>query len=383
VRPTVSKYVTLTIVIPCYNEERTLARCIGQVRAIADENLTLEIIIVDDHSNDASLSIAYDLANRHAGITVLHHLKNLGKGAALKTGFAQATGDYVAIQDADLEYDPWDLKRLLQPLVQERADVVFGSRFLSTGEHRVLYFWHSIGNRFLTLLSNMFTDLNISDMESCYKVFRREIIQSIDLKEKRFGFEPEIVAKVAGLRVRIYEMGISYHGRTYNEGKKVGLRDGVRALYCVIKYNNPRAALPIQFFFYTLVGCAAALINLLAFKFLLASGVELMVAAPLAFLLAAVINYFLCIAILFRHKARWKTGQEIVMYFGIVCCIGVLDLFLTRFFIELGITALMSKAYANVVGLAANFLSRRFFIFPEPPLGPWKNADGGNRDECG
>jgi hypothetical protein len=193
--------VTLSLVIPCYNEEKTLEACIDKVLAIADDTLDLELIIVDDCSKDRSLEVAQSLKSRIPNLVVLHHEKNQGKGAALRTGFTHATGHFVAVQDADLEYDPMDLKRLLIPLRNGEADVVLGSRFLSLGYHRVLYFWHSLGNRFLTLLSNMLTDLNLTDMETCYKVFRRDVIQSIDIEENRFGFEPEVVAKIAQRRL--------------------------------------------------------------------------------------------------------------------------------------------------------------------------------------
>jgi glycosyltransferase involved in cell wall biosynthesis len=238
--------VKLSIVIPCFNEEKTIKECVERVLEIADDNLSLELIIVDDHSTDNSYSIARKLEINHPEIKIIRHEKNSGKGAALRSGFKMATGDFVAVQDADLEYDPVDLKRLLIPLVQGDADVVLGSRFLSTGFHRVLYFWHYMGNRFLTFLSNMFTDLNLTDMETCYKVFRREIIQDIDIKENRFGFEPEIIAKIAQRRLRIFEMGISYRGRTYEEGKKIGVKDGFRTLYCIFRYNAHKAPLPIQ-----------------------------------------------------------------------------------------------------------------------------------------
>ena len=226
-----SRQVKLSIVIPCYNEESTLYNCVTNVLKIADDNLSLEIIIVDDHSDDKSYLIASDLLKIHQGITVFRHEKNQGKGAALRTGIAHASGDYIAVQDADLEYDPQDLKRLLTPLVSGEADVVLGSRFRSSEAGRVLYFWHYVGNRVLTLISNMFTDLNLTDIETCYKVFRRDVIQSIDLKEDRFGFEPEVIAKIAQRRVRIFEIGISYRGRTYEEGKKISAKDGFRALY--------------------------------------------------------------------------------------------------------------------------------------------------------
>ena len=247
---TYDRPVKLSIVVPCYNEEPTIKKCINKVLKIADDRLSLEIIIVDDCSTDHSLLVAHELEKKHPEISLLQHEKNRGKGAALRTGFQKVTGDFVAVQDADLEYEPMDLKKLLIPLVNNDADVVLGSRFLSPEFHRVLYFWHSLGNRFLTFLSNMFTDLNLTDMEACYKVFRRDIIQNIDIKEDRFGFEPEIVAKLAHLRLRIYEIGISYRGRTYEEGKKISVRDGFRALYCIFRYNAHSAPLPIQLLFY-------------------------------------------------------------------------------------------------------------------------------------
>ena len=228
---------TLSIVVPCFNEQETLVKGVERIRGIAKPDLTLEIVIVDDCSRDASLQIARDIAAEHPEVRVLHHDVNQGKGAALRTGFKAATGDFVAVQDADLEYNPQELVKLIAPLQDGSADMVVGSRFLSAGCHRVLYFWHSMGNRFLTLLSNMFTDLNLTDMETCYKVFRREVIQAIPIEENRFGFEPEIVAKAAIRRLRIFEMGISYHGRTYEEGKKIGWRDGFRAIYCILRYN--------------------------------------------------------------------------------------------------------------------------------------------------
>src|SRR5215472_9796983 len=229
--------VKLSVVVPCFDEARTLRTCVERVLAIAEARLSLEVIIVDDCSGDASFAIARELADKHPEVVVLRHEKNQGKGAALRTGFREATGDYVAVQDADLEYDPTELKRLLVPLVRDQADVVMGSRFVSYGAHRVLYFWHSVGNRFLTLLSNIFTDLNCTDMETGYKMFRREVIQKIKLEENRFGFEPEIVAKVAKMGLRIYEVPISYYGRTYAEGKKINWKDGFSALRCILKYN--------------------------------------------------------------------------------------------------------------------------------------------------
>ena len=229
----------VSIVIPVFNEMRTLEQVIKRVQTVSVEK---EIILVDDYSNDGSRELVQSLAEQPNVRAVLHDY-NQGKGAALRSGFAAATGDVVLIQDADLEYDPNDYPKLLGPIVANDADVVYGSRFAGGETHRVLYFWHSMGNRFLTLLSNMMTNLNLTDMEVCYKVFRREIIQSIDLKENRFGFEPEVTARLArfrkpdGSRLKIFEVGISYAGRTYEEGKKIGWRDGVRAIWCIIRYN--------------------------------------------------------------------------------------------------------------------------------------------------
>jgi glycosyltransferase involved in cell wall biosynthesis len=226
--------VKLSIVIPCYNERGTIEAVIDAVRAAPGGEK--EIIVVDDCSRDGSGELLEGPLRAKVD-RVLRHPVNRGKGAALRTGIAHATGDIVIIQDADLEYDPQQYPVLIEPILQDKADVVYGSRFLGGGPHRVLYFWHRVGNGLLTLVSNMFTNLNLTDMETCYKVFRREIIQSVVIEEDRFGFEPEITAKIAKLRCRVFEVGISYYGRTYEEGKKIGWRDGVRALWCIVKYN--------------------------------------------------------------------------------------------------------------------------------------------------
>ena len=223
----------LTVVIPTYNEAGTLQEVVARVQAV---DVPAEIIIVDDASTDGSAEVAARIAASADNVTLLRHDRNQGKGRALRTGFEAATGDFVIVQDADLEYDPADYSKLLNPLLEGRADAVYGSRFLTSSEHRVLYFRHYLGNRLLTLLSNLATDLNLTDMESCYKVFRRELLQSIVLEEDRFGFEPEITAKIAKAGARVYEVGISYHGRTYEQGKKIRPRDGVWALWCILKY---------------------------------------------------------------------------------------------------------------------------------------------------
>ena len=230
---------TLSVVIPVFNEQATIERVVEAVKGV---DVHKEIVIVDDYSTDGTRERLETIAESDGDVRVLYQPYNQGKGAALREGFAAARGRFVIVQDADLEYNPAEYPKLLAPLIEGSADVVFGSRFVGGEKHRVLYFWHSMGNRFLTLLSNMLTNLNISDMETCYKVFRREVIQDIRLEENRFGFEPEITAKVAKYRLRgqplrIYEVGISYHGRTYQEGKKIGWKDGLRALWCIIRYN--------------------------------------------------------------------------------------------------------------------------------------------------
>ncbi|NQV83960.1 MAG: glycosyltransferase family 2 protein [Rhodospirillales bacterium] len=232
-------FKTLSVVIPCFNEENTLEALVAQVLGADHCGLGLEIVIVDDKSQDRSLEKAQALSDAHREITLVCHDLNKGKGAAMRTGFENATGDIVIVQDADLEYDPAEYPKLLAPILDGRADVVYGSRFIGGESHRVLYFWHSIGNRFLTLLSNMMTDLNLTDMETCYKVFRRELLSQITLEEPRFGFDPEITAKISHLKPlpRIYEVGIGYSGRTYDEGKKIGWRDGVRVIVCILRYN--------------------------------------------------------------------------------------------------------------------------------------------------
>ena len=222
------------MIIPCYNEVNTVAELLQNVVDSPIDNQ--EVIIVDDHSTDGTRELLKGETGNLAHVVLLHDY-NQGKGAALRTGIAAATGDIVVIQDADLEYDPKEYPKLINPIIYNKADVVYGSRFIGSEAHRVLYFWHRLGNGILTLLSNMCTNINLSDMETCYKAFRREIIQNIKIEENRFGFEPEITAKIAKTGCRIFEVGISYYGRSYEEGKKIGWRDGIRAVYCILKYN--------------------------------------------------------------------------------------------------------------------------------------------------
>ena len=232
---------TLSIIIPAYNEQKTIVSILDKVNEVQlIHNLKKEIIVVNDASTDGTEEeiLKYQTSGTEDNIQYYKHEKNQGKGAALHTGIRKATGDFVIVQDADLEYDPHEFNIVLQPILDGFADIVYGSRFIGGKPHRILFYWHSIGNKFLTALSNMFTNLNLTDMETCYKLWKREIIQNLDLREKRFGFEPEVTAKASRIEgVRIYEVGISYYGRTYSEGKKINWKDGFRAIYCILKYN--------------------------------------------------------------------------------------------------------------------------------------------------
>jgi putative flippase GtrA len=295
----------------------------------------------------------------------------MGKGAAIRSAIAEASGDYVAIQDADLEYNPQDLLRLIRPLVTGKADVVIGSRFLSPGAHRVLYFWHSMGNKLLTLLSNMLTDLNLTDMECGYKVFLRSSLKDIVIEENGFGFEPEIVAKMANRRLRIYEMSVSYDGRTYSEGKKINWKDGFRAIYCILHYNVPYCPPYIQFIAYAFVGVIAAIVNLLLFLFMHWFGISIEFAAPAAFISAAAVNYLLSISFVFKHKATWGSRSEIAIYCLVVFAGAAFDLFITKLCFSLGSSLAAAKIIATILVLVFNFVGRRYLVFPLTGRGGW------------
>ena len=357
----------LSLIVPCYNEETTLHGIMERVLQLRSDRLALEIVLVDDCSTDKSREVAEELRQRYPdAIKLVCHRVNQGKGAALRTGFLEATGDYVGIQDADMEYDPEDYLTMLEPLLAGKADVVYGSRYLRPDTRRVLYFWHTWMNRTLTRCSNMFTNLDITDMETCYKLFRRDVIARIAprLRENRFGFEPEITAYVAEENCRVYECAIHYHPRSYDEGKKIGWKDGLRALYCILHYGACHAPLPMQLLLYLLIGGSAALVNLICFLVLRGLDVPLAVATGGSYLFAAAFNYLFCIMILFRHKARWSTAGELLAYVVTLVIMGGVDFGVTMSLMRCGVGEGISKAVASLIGFFGNFLFRRNLVFP-------------------
>jgi len=378
---------TLSLIVPCYNEAATIEACLGKLLAFYRSSrnhpppFSLEIIVVDDASTDASAQILDRIVaerrenGQNSGdgcvIKVFRHDKNRGKGAALRTGFVHATGDYVGIHDADDEYDPCDYLIMLEPMLVGKADVVYGSRHLRPDTRRVLYFWHTWMNNALTYVSNMFTNLDITDMETCYKLFKRDVIRRIapQLKEERFGFEPEITARVADAGCRVYECAISYNPRSYEEGKKIGWMDGVRALYCIFHYSAHSAPLPMQILIYLFIGGVSMLSNIAFFMIgnVLAVPVDYSIVG--SFVLAAAVNYVLCILILFKHKARWKTWGELFLYGVTVALMGSVDFGLTRALIALTGWVVIPKIVAALAGIVGNFLLRKWLVFPEAKKG--------------
>lgn len=357
----------LSLIIPCYNEEKTLDSCIERCLALKEHGVDVELIIVDDCSTDGSYRVAQELASRYEEVTVVRHERNRGKGAALRTGFQSISprADYVGIQDADAEYNPLDYLTLMQPLRDRKADIVYGSRYLRQDTRRVLYFWHTWMNRALTFVSNMFTNLDVSDVHSCYKLFRRETLQAIAplLQEDRFGFESELTILVARMKLRVYECAISYEPRTYEEGKKIGWRDGVRALYCILHYGAHTAPIPMQVLVYFCIGLVCAIANIVSFSALLAIGCSLSAAIVPAFIVAACLNYLICLAILFRHKARWSAPGELGAYFLVICVMGILDYTMTHGFVALGMSPVAAKFIAAISGFVGNFLFRKYLVF--------------------
>jgi dolichol-phosphate mannosyltransferase len=360
--------LTLSIIVPCYNEAATLEICVGKILDFsAGQNFSLEIIIVDDASTDASAQILERIAARYNEIKVFKHEKNRGKGAALQTGFVHATGDFVGIHDADDEYNPADYLVMLEPLLNGKADAVYGSRYLRPDTRRVLYFWHTWMNKSLTYVSNMFTNLDITDMETCYKLFRREVIERIapQLKEKRFGFEPEITARLADSGCRVYECAISYNPRTYEEGKKIGWKDGIHALYCIFHYSAHTVPLPMQILIYLFIGGVSMLANMGFFMLENFLDVPINYSIIGAFVLAAAVNYILCILILFRHKARWRTAGELFLYGITIVFMGLVDFSLTKMMMTICEGVVLPKFTAAVMGIVGNFLLRKYLVFPQ------------------
>ncbi len=355
----------LSLIIPCYNEESSLEKIVETTLLLENKGIKLELVIVDDCSKDSSLEIAKSLQAKYSNVKLFSHDKNQGKGAALRTGFIHATGKYVGIQDADMEYNPEDYITMLDAIKTNDADVVYGSRYLRPDSRRVLYFWHTWMNNTLTKVSNMFTNLDITDMETCYKLFKREVIHEIakNLKENRFGFEPEVTALVSQGNYKVYECAIHYNPRSYEEGKKIGWKDGVRALYCIFHYSAHTAPVPMKLIIYFFIGGFSAIANLIAFAIARNYAALLWQATATAFIISAFINYFLCIQILFKHNARWNSFTEIITYIITLLIMGFVDYACTFCFAQMGIALMWSKAWAAVIGFFGNYILRKLFVF--------------------
>ena len=363
-----------SLIIPVFNEEKTLKDIISEVLTIENDiffknnNISLELVLIDDFSSDNSYNILKSFESPK--MKVLKHSKNLGKGAAIKTGLMAATGDFIGIQDADMEYNPKEYIKLLKTMIENNADVVYGSRYLANDNKRVLNFWHTLMNKGLTLFSNMYTNLTLTDMETCYKLFKKDVIKKIapKLKENRFGFEPEVTSYIAQEKCKIYECAISYNPRSYDEGKKIKAKDGFRALYCIMHYGKSSISLPFQFILYTLIGGICAIANILLFLFLTKIIDNLLINISISFVFSALLNYILCIIFLFKHNAHFKTFGEILAYIITLIIMGSVDYICTLAFLNLEMNNLLSKSLSNIVGLFGNFLLRKYFVFFEKKL---------------
>ncbi len=327
-----------SVIVPCFNEERLLGPCIDRVMNAWDNGQKPEIIIVNDGSTDNSLSVARALEKKYSGVTVVHHRENRGKGAAVRTGLKIAAGDFIAVQDADLEYDPVDLTALLIPLLSGEADMVLGSRYLSREGGRVLFFWHTLGNRVLTLLSNMTTGLNLTDMGTCYKVFRKSVLDGIDLSENRFGFDAEVIAKTARQGIRIFEKGISYTPRGYEQGKKIRIRDGIDLLRAMVSHGGGAAALTARGLLRLAGGLLLITCHLLFFTLLVFTGASVPVSCAIAFSLTTSMNHFL-----FRRVSPGRCPRGAVSCFLVLALLCLLDMKITILLMNSGFPPWSSK----------------------------------------
>lgn len=352
----------LSVIIPCYNQEKTLETCVKKLIAALDGFIQVEIIIVDDGSTDQSVKIAKKLRITYPFINLEQHNNHQGKGVVLRSGFQKATGDFLTIQDADLAYDPQDLRKLILPLTEERADIVFGSRFLPMPERRVIYFWPTISSKLLTFMSNLFSNLTLTDFETSCKVFRREIIQNICLKENGSSIDAEIIAKIAHQNYRIYEIGITYEMRTKSEDKKSRWQERLRTVYAILHYNVPHLPLPLQIIMYLFIGGISAIFNILLFAILLHYGLSIFFATLNALLASTIFNYVLCINFLFEHEARWKSQHEFTAYLILSIIMGAVDLALTNT-LSLFYNPIIAKIMSICCIFVFNFMGRKLIIF--------------------
>lgn len=363
----------LSIVIPVYNEVHTIKKIIQKIeQAPLPGNLSKEIILVDDHSTDGTRALLKQMENSSGNsYKIIYHDENRGKGAALKTGFACCSGDIVIIQDADLEYDPNEYPKLLEPILNEKADVVFGSRFSGGEAHRVLYFWHFIANRWLTLFSNIFSDLNLTDMETCYKVFKRDVINRIDIQEKRFGIEPEITAKVSKLardeNISIYEVGISYYGRTYSEGKKIGLKDAIRAFWCIFKYNTSKLANLVK---YALNGLLVALSQFLTMVILVehlkfTSMLLQNIAYAISIEVSIIVGFFLHAIITWQYRFRsfWNFAGRFFLFHLVTGISFVIRQALFYILLRMGVHYKLNLIIGIALAVIINFIGYSRIVF--------------------